>query len=141
MTDSQPESAMLRAMISAFWLRPMTAITRYLEASWFDFETAFAGLDADVVEAGGSPRAGGLDLACGDGLFTAVATGRPLPIHYDAYRSVATDYSDPLDNAVPDYFDIPPYPGVGGGLNCRLGRVPGNWAWIRNPICWRKPAP
>ena len=89
----------LETFSKVYWLRPITAIWRSIEASYFSFDKAF--LQNSTVN--------WIDLGVGDGIFSTVATGLPIPPNYDAYKWVKEPGQDNLDlDGRPDFFDCPP---------------------------------
>jgi hypothetical protein len=89
----------LKTFSQVYWLRPMTAIWRALEAAYFDFELIQKeNLDADWV-----------DLGVGDAIFSTVATGLPIPRNFDAYKWLKESQDTKLDlDGRLDNFDTPP---------------------------------
>jgi len=89
----------LKSFSNTYWLRPMTAIWRAIEAAYFDFESIY--LNNQEKE--------WVDLGVGDGIFTSVATGLRLPKNFDAYWWLKENWETNLDlEGRPDLFDSVP---------------------------------
>jgi SAM-dependent methyltransferase len=83
------ERELLHAYLSAFWLRPETALVQFAEAR----------LLAPLLAEAPQPF---LDLGCGDGIHTSLLHGWRFEPDFDAYRD--------LDLAARDIFAAPPRP-------------------------------
>jgi len=66
----------LKEYLKAYWLRPVTALWRALEAELLNF---------DKCKPKGRKS---MELACGDGINSFIASGGKVPIIFDAFESV-----------------------------------------------------
>lgn len=92
-TAAEPDD-LLHAYLSAFWLRPETAVTQAVEAR----------LLAPLLRAAGPPV---LDVGCGDGIHTSLLFGWRFEDGFDAFQQVDPSKSDIFDAAPAQALAVP----------------------------------
>jgi SAM-dependent methyltransferase len=81
----------LEEYLKAYWLRPVTALVRTLEALEL-------GLDK-------YPAKGSIELACGDGVNSFIARGGKVPYEFDVFKSLSLPSAEAFFNAKLDVYD------------------------------------
>jgi SAM-dependent methyltransferase len=89
-----PADDLLHAYLSAFWIRPETAVTQAVEAR----------LLAPMLQAAGAPV---LDVGCGDGIHTSLLFRWRFQDAFDAFQQVDSSKSDIFDAAPAQALAVP----------------------------------
>jgi SAM-dependent methyltransferase len=81
----------LQNYLSAYWLRPVTALVRSLEA--------------ELLQLSEAPIEGSVELACGDGVNSFIARGGKLPEEFDVFQSVPLPSAESFFSGKLDVYD------------------------------------
>ena len=81
----------LNEYLSAYWLRPVTAVVRALEAEILGFERY--------------RNQSSLELACGDGINSFIATGGKVPTDFDVFQSMPVPSAERFFGGQLDVYD------------------------------------